>query len=202
MRGAWALPSRESICYNLANIDGVAGEAMAGEAVETFDDGAVVFKEGDLSGKVYLVLDGAVRITKKTPHGEVAVLGTIPHHGLFGEMALIDNTRRMASASAVGATSCLAVEAGHLHKQLDHLSGDALQHYHDMLAYIRATLPFEARPTVDKLRGETEADRTARTRLALLPRVIADRPDLPPIVRAVLEVLGTYVQRRLPAIVT
>jgi CRP-like cAMP-binding protein len=175
---------------------------MAGEAVETFADGAVVFKEGDLSGKVYLVLDGAVRITKQTPHGETAVLGTIPHHGLFGEMALIDNTRRMASATAVGATSCLAVEAAQLHKQLDHLSGEALQHYHAMLAYIRATLPFEARTTVQKLRGETDDDRAARARLAALPGVIAARQDLPPIVRAVLEVLATYVQRRLPPIVT
>ena len=171
-------------------------------AVEAFDDGAVVFKQGDLSGLVYLVLDGAVRITKTTPHGETAVLGTIPQNGLFGEMALIDNTRRMASATAVGTTTCLAVEAAQLHKQLDHLSGEALQHYHDMLAYIRGTLPFEARTTVDQLRGETDADRAARKRLALLPGVIADRPDLPPIVRAVLEVLGTYVQRRLPAIVT
>ena len=168
--------------------------------VEAFDDGDVIFKQGDLSGMVYLVLGGAVRITKLTPSGEVTTLGTIGENGLFGEMALIDSTRRMATATAVGATTCLAVEAAQLSKQLDHLSGDALQHYHDMLAYIRGTLPFEARPTVDQLRGETEGDRAARRRLFMLPMVIADRPDLPPIVRAVLEVLAVYVQRRLPPI--
>lgn len=171
-------------------------------AVEAFDDGDVVFKQGDLSGMVYLVMGGAVRITKKAPNGHTAVLGTIGEKGIFGEMALIDNTHRMATATAVGATTVLAVEAPQLTKQLDHLSGDALQHYHDMLAYIRSTLPFNDRSLDAQIRGETDADRTARKRLAALPGVIADRPDLPPIVRAVLEVLGTYVQRRLPAIVT
>jgi len=142
------------------------------------------------------------RITKTTPHGETAVLGTIPNNGLFGEMALNDNTRRMASATAVGATHLPWRSRPPAAQQLDHLSGERCSHYHDMLAYIRGTLPFEARTTVDQLRGETAADRAARKRLALLPGVTADRPDLPPIVRAVLEVLGTYVQRRLPAIVT
>jgi CRP-like cAMP-binding protein len=171
-------------------------------AVEAFDDGTVVFKQGDLSGMVYLVLGGAVRITKLTPSGEVATLGTIGENGIFGEMALIDSTRRMATATAVGTTSCLALEAAQLTKQLDHLSGDALQQYHDMLAYIRGTLPFDARTVVDQIRGETDNDRAARRRLAALPGVIADRPDLPAIVRAVLEVLAVYVQRRLPAIMT
>jgi CRP-like cAMP-binding protein len=168
--------------------------------VEAFNDGDVIFKQGDLSGLVYLVMGGAVRITKQTPSGEIATLGTVGENALFGEMALIDSTRRMATATAVGATTCLAVEAPQLGKQLEHLSGDALQHYHDMLAYIRSTLPFEARTTVDQIRGESDADRAARRGLFMLPMVIADRPDLPPIVRAVLEVLATYVQRRLPPI--
>ena len=170
--------------------------------VKQFADGAVVFKQGELSGTVYLVQSGTVRITKTAPDGAVVALGTVGPHGLFGEMALIDSTLRMATATAIGPTACLTMEAAQLTKQLERLSGEALRLYNDMLAYIRGTLPFEARTPQQQARGETDKDREARRLLDDLPSAMAAQKDLPPIMRAVLQVLSQYVQRRLPPLGT
>lgn len=171
---------------------------MADVTTRTFDDGEAVFRQGDLSGTVYLVQAGAVHITKTMPTGEVIDLGTVGPRGLFGEMALIDSTLRMATATAVGSTRCLVLEAAQVTRQLELLSARTLRVYHDMLSYIRGNLPFDARTAQQQARGETGKDREARALLAELPGVIAAEPELTQTVRAVLTKLGQYVERRLP----
>lgn len=64
-----------------------------------YAQGDVIFHEGD-SGKVlYVVLEGSVRITKRSHTGEktLAVLGPGSH---FGELALINQCARFATATA------------------------------------------------------------------------------------------------------
>jgi CRP-like cAMP-binding protein len=70
--------------------------AIAGE--ETHEADGVVFHEGEMGDKLYLILDGKVRISRNLPGmGEeaLAVLGTGES---FGEMSLIDDTARSADA--------------------------------------------------------------------------------------------------------
>lgn len=165
---------------------------------KTFDGGAVIFHQGDLSGTVYLVQSGHVRITQQTRSGAVVELGIIGPHGLFGEMALIDNTLRMATATAVGETVCTVIDASALTKLLDQLPGEALRVYNDMLSYIRGSVPFDARTPEQQARGDTDKDREARALLRQLPRVIERLHDRPVILRAIFSVLDHYVQRRLP----
>ncbi len=59
----------------------------------------VVFREGDLGDKMYVVLDGRVRISKHIGDGEEA-LGFAERGDYFGEMALIDEQPRSATATA------------------------------------------------------------------------------------------------------
>lgn len=59
----------------------------------------VVFREGDLGDKMYVVLDGRVRISKHIGDGEEA-LGFAERGDYFGEMALIDEEPRSATATA------------------------------------------------------------------------------------------------------
>lgn len=167
-------------------------------ATKTFDDGAVIFHQGDLSGTVYLVQGGQVRITQRTRTGDMVELGVVGPNGLFGEMALIDNTLRMASATAVGETTCTVIDAAALTKLLEQLTGEALRVYNDMLAYIRGNLPFDARTPEQQARGATDKDREARLLLRQLPAVLERLKDKPVILRAIFSVLGHYVQRRLP----
>lgn len=61
--------------------------------------GEVVFQEGDLGIEAYIVQSGKIDILKSNGEGEgVTQLGTVAEGALFGEMALVDDERRMASA--------------------------------------------------------------------------------------------------------
>ncbi len=71
---------------------------------EQSDRGTVVFKEGDPGDKVYLILDGAVRISRQVPGMGEEALAVLKAGDYFGEMALIDDFPR--SADAIAHESC------------------------------------------------------------------------------------------------
>ena len=62
--------------------------------------GQAIFDEGDFGDRAYIVEDGIVEISRKVG-GEKMTLGTVERNGIFGEMALIDESKRIASAVAV-----------------------------------------------------------------------------------------------------
>ena len=63
--------------------------------VVAFEAGQVVFEEGDPGDVMYAVVEGAVDITR---HG--AVVESLGDGGIFGELALVDESPRGASAVA------------------------------------------------------------------------------------------------------
>ncbi|MCW9032627.1 MAG: cyclic nucleotide-binding domain-containing protein [Alphaproteobacteria bacterium] len=75
-----------------------------------FYPGDRVFREGDTGSCAYIVQDGAIEIIKKIEDKDV-ILGVVSKGGIFGEMALVDNAPRMASAFAVKQTSVILVPA-------------------------------------------------------------------------------------------
>ena len=79
-------------------------------AIETrgFNDKQYIFREGETAEQAFIVRSGTVEIVKKGDAGEV-VLGTLGTGGMFGEMALIDDKPRMASARAVGKASVTVI---------------------------------------------------------------------------------------------
>ena len=74
----------------------------------TFAPAQVIFREGDAGDRAYLVEQGLVEIRKKDSKGE-RLIGQIKPGEFFGEMALIDDKPRMASAVAAQHTICLTV---------------------------------------------------------------------------------------------
>ena len=60
----------------------------------------IIFADGSSTGSLYLLLDGAVKISKKMKSGEDVVLGIIHENDFFGEMELIDGRPKSATASA------------------------------------------------------------------------------------------------------
>ncbi|MCL5022035.1 MAG: cyclic nucleotide-binding domain-containing protein [Nitrospirae bacterium] len=64
-----------------------------------YEPGEVIFHEGDRGKAVYVVLDGLVKISKRSNAGDrtLAVLGPGTH---FGELALINQCARFATAAA------------------------------------------------------------------------------------------------------
>ena len=75
------------------------------------DSGAVVFDQGDFGEFAYVVKTGLVQIVKDR-YGCKTVIGEVGPGGLFGEMALIDNAPRMATAIALEPTTCILVPSG------------------------------------------------------------------------------------------
>jgi len=73
-------------------------------AERDFSAGEVVFKEGDVGDAFYAVLEGRVRISKQVVGVGEEALAILDQGSYFGEMALIDDFPR--SASAIAQTDC------------------------------------------------------------------------------------------------
>jgi CRP-like cAMP-binding protein len=70
--------------------------AIAGE--EAHATGAYVFREGETGDKLYLILDGKVRISRNLAGMGEEALAVLGPGESFGEMSLIDDTPRSADA--------------------------------------------------------------------------------------------------------
>ncbi len=67
---------------------------------ERFREGSMIFREGDSGDKLFIVLDGRVRISKFIPGVGEEALAVLDRGDFFGEMALIDDKPRSADAKA------------------------------------------------------------------------------------------------------
>ncbi|MBT4464832.1 MAG: Crp/Fnr family transcriptional regulator [Rhodospirillaceae bacterium] len=63
----------------------------------TFQPGDRLFKEGDEGNQAFVMEEGEVQIVKVTGEKEI-VLATVGKGGVVGEMALLDDSPRMATA--------------------------------------------------------------------------------------------------------
>lgn len=86
-------------------------------------DGEILFEQGDAADKAYLVMDGTVQIFRTTGNGEV-VLATLGKGEILGEMSLIDNQPRMASARVVGKAKLTVITQNDLASRLGKLDGN------------------------------------------------------------------------------
>lgn len=71
-------------------------------AEERFRGESAIFREGETGDKLYIVLDGRVRISKFIPGVGEEALAVLDRGDFFGEMALIDDKPRSADARAHG----------------------------------------------------------------------------------------------------
>jgi len=78
----------------------IATEALRGETgTRDYKSGETIFREGEAGSTMYIVLEGTVRLSVTGRNLEKVIKG-----GVFGEMALIDEAPR--SATAVAASDC------------------------------------------------------------------------------------------------
>lgn len=82
-----------------------------------YQPGENIFAEGDTGDRAYIVESGLVEISRSVG-GKKVTLGTIEKNGIFGEMALIDEATRIASASALIDTVCIPVPKLAIQSQL------------------------------------------------------------------------------------
>ena len=90
-------------------------EKLASMAKEvSFSEGETVFREGDLSHKLYLIQDGLVAVEIHVPgRGRMTVLTAGPGH-LVGWTSLFPPQRKTASVHAVTATRAIVIDGTEL----------------------------------------------------------------------------------------
>jgi CRP-like cAMP-binding protein len=88
------------------------------ELGKAYSDGDVIFQEGEEGDRMYVVQSGRVRITKKSPAGELPI-AILEKGEIFGEMALFDRLPRSATATAIGDTRILGIDKQKLFQTID-----------------------------------------------------------------------------------
>ncbi|BAE49483.1 Crp/Fnr family transcriptional regulator [Paramagnetospirillum magneticum] len=83
-----------------------------------FPRGTVIFKEGDTGHEAYLLQQGTVRIFKTTA-GRKITIGRVWPFQVFGEMALLDDSPRMATALVDDDATCLVLTKEAIRTMMD-----------------------------------------------------------------------------------
>jgi len=86
----------------------------------------LLFRQGDESREIYIVLKGKVRIYKISPSGNETSIDIFSTHDVLGEFAALDNEPRSASAKAVSGVTVLAMSQEHFLHHLNTVPGLAL----------------------------------------------------------------------------
>jgi uncharacterized protein (TIGR02266 family) len=90
---------------------------------DTYPDGHVLLKEGTSGNWLYVVLSGAVEISK-TIDGKKFVIDVLRPGEVFGEVGFIGGKKRTATATTIGQTVIGAVDRSSLDAEFNELSSD------------------------------------------------------------------------------
>jgi uncharacterized protein (TIGR02266 family) len=90
---------------------------------ETYRDGDIIFQEGASGDWIYVVLEGAVELSKRVEDKEV-VIDIVKPEDVFGELGFISKSQRSATAKAVGDTILGIVDRSFLDQEFNKLSSD------------------------------------------------------------------------------
>ena len=94
---------------------------LSGIERKKYDRNQVIFREHENGDMAYIIANGQVQIVKESDNGP-KVLGVLERGAMFGEMALIDDKPRMASAKAInGPVELLIVSKANFKKKMDEL---------------------------------------------------------------------------------
>lgn len=159
-----------------------------------FPDGQTIFHEGDRGAEAYLVKSGSVRITRSAIKGarEINI-----HHAntVFGELAIIADMPRVATATAVGETYCYAISRPLFEKLVDSAGLETKSMINFLVTYIHVKLNSDRARDSDSA-GVREKEKIVRYILDSheIERVMATAE---PILRVVIEGVVGYAKRNL-----
>ena len=91
-----------------------------------FESGQTIFSEGDPSILTYRILDGSVDITARRKDGAQHRIASLGPGDVFGEMGIIDDSPRSATAIAREQTACQAYTAEEVMELLTTNSEEAI----------------------------------------------------------------------------
>jgi uncharacterized protein (TIGR02266 family) len=89
---------------------------------ESYHDGQIIFKEGSSGDWIYVIISGAVEISKKV-QGQKHNIAILKEGEVFGELGFVGVTKRTATARAIGQTTVGIIDREFLEKEYNQLSG-------------------------------------------------------------------------------
>ena len=121
----------------------------------TYHSDEVVFLEGDIGRALFVVETGKIDLTRAAENGKTEVIHTVQPGEFFGEMALLEQLPRTASARAVERSHLFLLYRSKL---------DSLMHRYprigaSIMAHLAQLLSARLR-RLSALRGETKAGRS------------------------------------------
>ena len=75
----------------------------------TYTVGTVLFREGEVGEEMYVIQSGRVQLTRRV-RGREMHLGTLPPGEFFGEMAIVNNRPRTATATIIEEAHLLVID--------------------------------------------------------------------------------------------
>ena len=108
---------------NVELFSGLLAEQLAAleqtAEMRAYESGEVIFQEGDPGDGIYIVLEGLVQVSTRVSETERRVLTRVEPGDFFGEMAILDDRPRSATASAESDTKVYFLHRDDLIKILD-----------------------------------------------------------------------------------
>ena len=98
-----------------------------------------IFREHEVGDHAFIIKSGIVEIYLDTDDGKV-VIGTLEKDAMFGEMALIDDRPRMASAMAVGPVSVMVISRDMIDRKISNSDPFVRGLIQLLLAHARCTV--------------------------------------------------------------
>lgn len=86
----------------------IAGMFGNAQTPRELQPGEVVFAQGDEGEEMYGIVDGSIEL-----HVDGQRIGTLGPDDVFGEMAIIDRTQRMATATATSLSHVVSIDRRH-----------------------------------------------------------------------------------------
>lgn len=104
---------------------------------ETLDNGEILFHKGDIGDALYIIDDGRLKVVTTNQLGEEVVLNEFGSGESFGEMSLVDEQPRSATAVALSDTKLLRLNRDDFLSVVTHDPAFALEIIRDVSEKLR-----------------------------------------------------------------
>ena len=170
-----------------------------------FAAGTVIFREGDSGDGMYIIKEGEVEIASKVEHGEPRQLSRFGPGEHFGEMAVLDEAPRSATASATERSVIYFIGRDALYQLLERMPGLAVRLLREISRrlrdfnqqYVREVLESERLALVGRFASSIVHDLKSPLNVISLSSEMAAMPSATPKVR---EVSTTRIRRQIERI--